>query len=345
MLPVALGDEAEAVRSLGEAAMTSAPHVTKTTAGLDGMMTGILTGPRMMGEDAIATTVTVTVTATATAIVMTNAHAATVVAVHERHIAAGASRGTRHEALRQLEKSDVESAPALVPETGASVIDRLYVGGTVPVPGAPIILIGMYLVAGVLRLSVVPARGSAKTAGTANAKTVETANGTTAESVSVMAAEIASAVIVESASVVIAESANVVTAESASVTIAGLGGAMTAAIGCGATGREIMTAGTVAENGAADVKNLTAISQVVAVQIVTTRTESATGSPETGAGSAVVRGAVIGVEMTESGAGVQGAGAAAEAAVESVGAEGVGLVGVLNRMYYYQPVDSTWMPL
>ncbi|EMD88070.1 hypothetical protein COCHEDRAFT_1143951, partial [Bipolaris maydis C5] len=79
----------EAVHYLAEAA---------TTAGPDGMMIDILTGRHTTVEGAIATIVTI------------DAHAATVVAGHARHVPAAASRDTRHAALHEAEKRDVETA-------------------------------------------------------------------------------------------------------------------------------------------------------------------------------------------------------------------------------------------
>lgn len=125
-----------------------------TTGGLDGKMRGIHTGPRMTAEGATVTTVTIDV------------HAAAVEAVHERHLGAAANLATRRAALHQLEKSDVETAPALVPEADMVVIGLPLAAATVLALGVRIILIATYLVE--QPRPPVPAPESVKIAGTAS---------------------------------------------------------------------------------------------------------------------------------------------------------------------------------
>lgn len=238
--------EAEAVHCLAEAA---------TTAGLDGMMIDILTGRHTMVEGAIATTV------------MIDARAATVVAGHERHVLAAASRGTRHAALHQAEKRDVEIAPGLIPEADVIVIATATVIGR-PLVDAVILALEVQITLIVMCLAVQqqqplpplpPAPGSEKIA------------------------------------------------VSASVMIADLAGVTIAAIGHGATGLGTMIAGMVGENEAVDGKSLTATNLVVGVEMVMRRSETAIERPGSGVGSGVgkevEREAGIGV-VIETGAGV-----------------------------------------
>jgi hypothetical protein len=163
VLHVALGGEAEAVRCLAEAATTGVPRATKTTADLGGTMTDIHTGPHMTAEDASAM------------IVMIGVHGVAAVAVHERHIPAAASHGTRRAVPHQPEKKDVETAPGLVLEADVIVIviDHPLVVATVLALGVLITSIDMYLAGQQepLPLRPPPALGSEKTVETASVMT------------------------------------------------------------------------------------------------------------------------------------------------------------------------------